>query len=113
VRVTNRLPLELQVGFFDLFECELNGSTGSRLERNDAARDTGELAFPAALIFDWLPQDDTRLLSKKPLELGGATQWPLDAGRTDFQLVGSAGDNVSSPGVERPLRRAAEFERFL
>jgi len=87
VFVAGGLPLELEVGFFHLFEGELHALPGSGFKSDHARVETLERPGEVALIFHGLAQNHLNLLPDEALKLAGLGELALDARRADFEPV--------------------------
>src|SRR5690242_19930066 len=67
--VPDLLPLELEVGFVNLAERELDDLSGRRLKRDHAIYDTRQRAFPAALVLQGFVKHKFDLLSGKAFKI--------------------------------------------
>jgi len=89
-----KLPLELQVGFFHLFERELHALARSGFKSDHACGEALEGPSQVALIFDGLAQDNFDFLPHEALKLARLAEFTLDTGRTYFQAVASPRNDI-------------------
>src|SRR6266567_5053216 len=88
------LPLELEVGFFNLREWNLNDLSRGRLEGDESVREACQRALPATLVLDRLVQHEFHLFAGETFEVFWFSELPFDAGRTDLQRIAVARHHI-------------------